>query len=148
MVSANFANSANFCRSIPQKLAELAPTDKFSWGSATGGPAVSITSKKRRAPKAELDSISGRNHSGKTGCNHRYRRPAGQAVRGPRGDCGHRVNLHGRAQSATAEAGSASETLSPVPAGRRKHSPSGHRLDSGQAGGPDLRDTGDVRRAE
>ena len=85
----------------------LAPTDKFSWGSATGGPAVSITSKKRRSPKAELDSISGRNHSGKTGCNHRYRRPAGQAVRGPRGDCEHRVNLHGRAQSATAEAGSA-----------------------------------------
>ena len=58
-------------------------------------------------PKAELDSISGRNHSEKTGCNHRYKRPAVQAVRGPRGDCGHRVNLHGRAQSATAEAGSA-----------------------------------------
>ena len=45
-----------------------------------------------------------------------------------------------------AEAGSAGETLSPVPAGRRKLGPSGHRLDSGQAGGPDLRDTGDIRR--
>ena len=50
-----------------------------------------------------------RNHSEKTGCNHRCRteRPAGQAVRGPRGDCGHRVNLHGHAQSTAAEDGSA-----------------------------------------
>ena len=74
MVSANFANSANFGGVDRQKLAKLAPMDKFNWGSATGGPAVSKTSKKRRAPKAELDSISGRNHSEKTGCNHRCRR--------------------------------------------------------------------------
>ena len=69
MVSANFANSANFGGVDRQKLAELAklaPMDKFNWGSATGGPAVSITSKKRRSPKAALDSISGRNHSEKT----------------------------------------------------------------------------------
>ena len=36
---------------------------------------------------------------------------------------------------------------SPVPAGRRKLGPSGHRLDSGQAGGPDLRNTDDPRQA-
>ena len=34
------------------------------------------------------------------------------------------------------------------PAGRRKLGPSGHRLDSGQAGGPDLRNTGDIRRGK
>ena len=33
-------------------------------------------------------------------------------------------------------------------AGRRKLGPSGHRLDSGQAGGPDLRNTGDIRRGK
>ena len=63
MVGANFANFANFGgvdRQKLAKLAKLAPTDKVSWGSGTGGPAVSITSKKRRAPKAELDSLSGK----------------------------------------------------------------------------------------
>ena len=44
---------------------DYAPTDKVSWGSGTGWPAVSITSKKRRAPKAELDSISRRGPVGK-----------------------------------------------------------------------------------
>ena len=87
------------------KVANYAPTDKVSWGSAICGPAVSIRSKKRRAPKAELDSISGKGHSGKTGCNHTCRRPAAQTVRGPLGHCGHRVNLHGRAQSTAAEEG-------------------------------------------
>ena len=62
MVSANFANFGGVDR---QKLAKLAPTDKVSWGSGTGWPAVSITSKKRRAPKAELDSISRRGPVGK-----------------------------------------------------------------------------------
>ena len=65
MVGANFANFANFGGVDRQKLAKLAPTDKVSWGSGTGWPAVSITSKKRRAPKAELDSISGRGPVGK-----------------------------------------------------------------------------------
>ena len=46
MVSANFANFANFWgidRGKLAELAKLAPMDKVSWGSATGWPAVSIT---------------------------------------------------------------------------------------------------------
>ena len=62
MVDANFANSANFPRSIPQKLAELAklaPTDKVNCQSAPGWPAVSITRKNGEHPRRDSTRFQG-----------------------------------------------------------------------------------------
>ena len=53
MVSANFANFWGIDRQKLAKLAKLAPMDKFNWGSATGGPAVSITSNKTAITQGE-----------------------------------------------------------------------------------------------
>ena len=56
--------------------------------------------------------------------------------------------LHSLAQNTAPDSGSTSDTLSPVPAGRRQHRPDGHGLDNDQARGQDLPDISSIRRGE